>query len=98
MNVTVSNAEVLRTLESVRDTTANPEVRRVMERALDLYRQQAQPAQSIDPGLIAAATALLDEMAKTERLERAILWLGPLAVLVVSSALFLILRGFWLGL
>jgi len=98
VNVAVSSDEILRTLEAVRDTTTNPEVRRVMERALDLYRQQAQPAQSIDPGLSAAAAMLFNEMAKTKRLERTILWLGPLVALAVTAVLFGALRVLWLGL
>lgn len=98
MNVQVSNAEVLRTLESVRDTTTNPEVRRVMERAVELYRKQASPAQVIDPRLTAAASELVNEMAKTKRLERIILWLGPLVALAVTAVLFGALRVLWLGL
>lgn len=96
--VTVSDNEILRTLESVRDKTLHPEVRRIMERALELYRAQHQPAQSIDPGLASAAKALLDEMAKTKRLERTILWLGPVVALAVTLILFAALRTLWLGL
>ncbi|HHW26220.1 MAG TPA: hypothetical protein GXX23_02640 [Firmicutes bacterium] len=98
MSVTVSDNEIRRTLESVRDKTLHPEVRRMMERALELYRAQPQPAQSIDPGLTSAAKALLDEMAKTKRLERTILWLGPLVALAVTAVLFGALRVLWLGL
>lgn len=98
MNVAVSSDEILRTLESVRDTTTNPEVRRVMERAVELYRKQAGPAQVIDPRLTAAASELVNEMAKTKRLERIILWLGPLVALAVTAVLFGALRVLWLGL
>lgn len=98
MNVAVSSDEIRRTLESVRDKTTNPEVRRVMDRALELYRTYSEPVQAIDPGLSAAVTALLSEMAKTKRLERTILWLGPLVALAVTAVLFGALRVLWLGL
>lgn len=97
MNVQVSNLEVLKTLESVRDTTANPKVRQVMERALELYKDQSDP-RAIDPGLASAASELLNEMAKTKRLERTILWLGPVVALAVTLILFAALRTLWIGL
>lgn len=98
MNLAVSSDEVRKTLESVRDSTENPEVRRVMDRALELYRTYSEPVQAIDPRLSAAVTALLSEMAKTKRLERTILWLGPLVALAVTAVLFGALRVLWLGL
>lgn len=98
MNLAVSSDEVRKTLESVRDSTENPEVRRVMDRALELYRTYSEPVQAIDPRLSAAVTALLSEMAKTKRLERTILWLGPVVALAVTAVLFAALRTLWLGL
>jgi hypothetical protein len=98
VNLAVSSDEVRKTLESVRDSTENPEVRRVMDRALELYRTYSEPVQAIDPRLSAAVTALLSEMAKTKRLERTILWLGPVVALAVTAVLFAALRTLWLGL
>lgn len=98
MNLAISSDEVRKTLESVRDSTENPEVRRVMDRALELYRTYSEPVQAIDPRLSAAVTALLSEMAKTKRLERTILWLGPVVALAVTAVLFAALRTLWLGL
>lgn len=98
MNLAVSSDEVRKTLESVRDSTENPEVRRVMDRALEMYRTYSEPVQAIDPRLSAAVTALLSEMAKTKRLERTILWLGPVVALAVTAVLFAALRTLWLGL
>jgi hypothetical protein len=97
VNVQVSNLEVLKTLESVRDTTANPKVRQVMERALELYKGQSDP-RAINPGLASAASELLTEMAKTKRLERVILWLGPVVALAVTVVLFAALKALWFGL
>lgn len=100
MNLAVGSDEVRKTLESVRDRTENPEVRRVMDRALELYKlykDQSDP-RAIDPGLASAASELLNEMAKTKRLERTILWLGPVVALAVTLILFAALRTLWIGL
>ena len=93
MNVQVRNVEVRKALESVRDTTTNPEVRRVMERALELYKEQPD-SQAVGPGLSSAATVLLDEMARTKRLERQLLWLGPATILVMTAILFAVAGRF----
>lgn len=81
---TVSNDEVRRTLEQVATTTQNPRVRSIMTKALHLL-----DADSLAP----AASTLLSEMAKTKRLERTILWLGPVAALAATAVLFAALRG-----
>lgn len=97
MNLQVSSEEIRTTLESVRDTTQNPRVRRVMQRALELYGGQGA-SQPTDSGLSTAVAVLLEEMAKTRRLERVTLWLGPVVALAVTAILFAALRTLWLGL
>lgn len=96
--VKVQPDEIRRTMESVRDATANPGVRRIMARALEAYNKQSPQAQAMDPGLTSAASVLLEEMAATQRAQRAILWLGPVLTLTATGILFLILRTFVEGL
>ncbi len=84
----VSDDEVRQMLQHLAGTTQNSQVRRVMLRATQLLDGE---------GLAPAAASLLDEMAKTKRAERAVLWLGPLAALATAAVVFAMLKGFWLA-
>ncbi len=95
--IKVQPDEVRRTIGSVRDTTANPEVRRIMVKALEAYSKQPRTVQEFHPGLASAASVLLEEMAATKRAERIVLWLGPTLTLIATGLLFLILKGFVSG-
>lgn len=96
--VKVQPDEIRRTMESVRDATANPEVRRIMVKALEAYSKQPRTVQEFHPGLASAASVLLEEMAATKRAERIVLWLGPALTLIATGLLFLVLRTFISGL
>ncbi len=86
--------EIVQTMQRVRDTSENPEVKRIMSRALEAYSKQS----GLDTGLTTAASVLLQEMAAIKKAERAILWIGPIATLVATGILFVILKAFISGL
>lgn len=96
--VKVQPDDVRQVMEDVRDTTANPEVRRIMVKALEAYSKQPRTVQEFHPGLVSAASVLLEEMAATKRAERIVLWLGPALTLIATGLLFLVLRTFISGL
>lgn len=97
-SVKVQPDDVRQVMEDVRDATANPEVRRIMVKALEAYSKQPRTVQEFHPGLASAASILLEEMAATQRAQRAVLWLGPVLTLTATGILFLILRTFIEGL
>ncbi len=86
--------EIVQTIQRVRDTSENPEVKRIMSRALEAYSKQP----SLDTGLTTASSVLLQEMAALEKAERTHLWIGPIATLVATGILFVILKAFISGL
>jgi len=90
--VSVSKPEIKAVLESTRDATNHPRVRRTMDRALKILDQAYD-----DSGVLDATKILLREMAAVKRAERMLLWLRPLAALVITAFLFMILKGFFLA-
>lgn len=86
-------SEIRETLQSVRDSTKNAEVKAVAERALQLLEDDYT-----EDGIVKAGTVLLHELAANKRAERALLWIAPIWALILTAFLFLMLRGFWIGL
>ncbi len=86
--------EMVQTMQRVRDTSENSEVKRIMSRALEAYSKQS----GLNTGLTTAASVLLQEMAAVKKAERTILWIGPIATLVATGILFVILKAFVSGL
>lgn len=64
-----------------------PAVRRSARNTLRILRQ--------NPDFVAAASNLLNEMARTKRAERQLLWLGPVVAAVCLVVLMAVLAGFW---
>lgn len=92
--IKIQHDEVRQAMESARDTAQNPEICRVMQKALEAYNKQSRVEQESYSGLVSAASVLLEEMAAVKRAERMILWLGPALTLIATGLLFLILRTF----
>ncbi len=81
-------SEIYKALKSVHDTTEHQEVKKVMERALRLLEKEYD-----DDGLLRSVCRLLDEMAYTKRVERAVLYAGPVLALTAILLLFAMLQG-----
>jgi len=93
-NIRICPGDVLKTMEHIRDTTSNPDVKHVMENAIEAYSKQPPEVQAYHPGIVAAASVLLHEMAAIQRAQRVVLWLGPALTLVACGLLFMVLKTF----